>query len=78
MGHLSLLHRHRADTAASDRDYGNGNLATAPASGNAGSGSAVVVGQGSQGLDYESKGNQDGPSLIIEGSPNSQNVYVFT
>ena len=43
-----------ADTAASDRDYGNGNLATAPASGNAGSGIAVAVGQGSQGLDYDS------------------------
>ena len=43
-----------ADTAAPDRDYGNGNLATALASGNAGSGIAAATGSGSQGLDYDS------------------------
>ena len=42
-----------ADTATSDWDYGNGNLAAAPASGNAGSGHAVVTGSRSQRLDYD-------------------------
>ena len=41
-----------ANTAAPDRHYGNGNLAVAPASGNAGSG--IAPGFDSQGLDYDS------------------------
>ena len=36
------------------RHYGNGNLAAAPASGNADSGIAAGPGSGSQGLDYDS------------------------
>ena len=43
-----------ADTDAPDWDYQNGNLAAAPASGNAGSGHAVATESGSQGLDYDS------------------------
>ena len=42
-----------ADTATSDWDYGNGNLAATPASGNAGSGLATTTGSRSQRLDYD-------------------------
>ena len=41
-----------ADTATPDWDYGNGNPAAAPASGNTSSGVAAT--SGSQGLDYDS------------------------
>ena len=42
------------NTATTDWDYGNGNLAAAPASGNTGSDLAVATGSASQGLDYDS------------------------